>query len=64
MRGTGARCLSQADPQTVPWELGHLVRTQRGTLDCQLFPGVGQRALSILEARWLGLCWDVAGRSV
>lgn len=50
MRGVGARCLSQADPQTAPWQLGLLVRAQPGTLDCQLFPKVGQLVLSILEA--------------
>lgn len=32
MRGLGARCLSQADPHSVPWELGHLVRIQCAAL--------------------------------
>lgn len=58
MRGVGACCLSQADPQTVPWELGQLVRAQCGTLDCQLFPKVGQRVLSILVTVFvLGCSW-------
>lgn len=64
MRGLGARCLSQADPHSVPWELGHLVRIQCATLGCQLVPKVGQHVLGILEARWLCLCRDVAGRRV